>query len=75
MAEEAAATDIEAMRCEGAEIARKLSKVNAERAAIVNGAREFALSAHAAGMTEVELAALLGVDRARTIRRWLGKMR
>ena len=34
---------------------------------------DFAQRAHDAGATEVEIAKLLGVDRARTLRRWLGK--
>lgn len=38
-----------------------------------NAAIAIAKEAHAAGVTEVELASLLGVDRARTLRRWLGK--
>jgi len=36
-------------------------------------AAKVAVQAHDAGMTEVELASILGVDRARTVRRWLGK--
>jgi hypothetical protein len=34
-------------------------------------AAEVAREAAAAGMSQVELAELLGVDRARTLRRWL----
>jgi DNA-binding XRE family transcriptional regulator len=34
-------------------------------------AAEVAREASAAGMSQVELAELLGVDRARTLRRWL----
>lgn len=36
-------------------------------------AAKVANAAHEAGMNEVELARELGVDRARTLRRWLGK--
>jgi hypothetical protein len=39
----------------------------------VEDAKAVAIEAHQAGVTEVELAQLLGVDRARTLRRWLGK--
>lgn len=59
---------------------RKVEKAGADLAAArkqwqksTAAAAEVALEAHDAGMTEVELAALLGVDRARTVRRWLGK--
>lgn len=38
-----------------------------------SAAAEVAVAANDAGMTEVELARRLGVDRARTLRRWLGK--
>ena len=53
---------------------KKLGTATERRAAIVDECRQLAIDMHAAGMTEVELASLLGVDRARTIRRWLGKM-
>ena len=39
----------------------------------VDEAKTVAIEAHEAGYTEVELAHLLGVDRARTLRRWIGK--
>jgi uncharacterized protein YjcR len=38
----------------------------------VAACKRAAIKAHAAGMTEVDLAAALGVNRL-TIRRWLGK--
>lgn len=47
------------------------ARANRERA--VNAAREIAIELYNAGMTEVELATRLNVDRARTIRRWLNK--
>jgi hypothetical protein len=40
---------------------------------VVKEARRIAIRAYQAGMTEVDLARELGVDRAKTIRRWLGK--
>ncbi len=52
-----------------------LQAANAERQAALEIARNVAQQAYAEGMTEVELARLFDVDRARTIRRWLGKMR
>lgn len=59
---------------------RKVEKAGADLAAArtqwqksTSAAAKIAVQAHDAGMTEVELAAILGVDRARTVRRWLGK--
>lgn len=37
-------------------------------------AKRVAARALKAGMSQAEIAELMGVDRARTIRRWLGKM-
>lgn len=45
----------------------------ARNAAIAN-AKRIALRAHKAGMPQSEIADMMGVDRARTIRRWLGIM-
>lgn len=53
---------------------QKLATATERRSAAVAECRQLAQDAHAAGMTEVELAKLFKVDRARTIRRWLGKM-
>lgn len=59
---------------------RKIDKAAAELAAArkewtraTNAAARVANEANAAGVTEVDLARMLGVDRARTLRRWLGK--
>ncbi len=57
-------------------IARAADNLTAARVAwrqAVDDAKAIALEAHQAGVTEVELAEALGVDRARTLRRWLGK--
>lgn len=61
-------------------VRRRLDKVAADLAVArtqwrkaTEAAAKAAVAAHDAGMTEVELAAILGVDRARTLRRWLGK--
>lgn len=57
-------------------IAQAAETLAAARAAwnqAVEGAKSVAIEAHQAGVTEVELAQQLGVDRARTLRRWLGK--
>jgi hypothetical protein len=50
-----------------------LAAADAARQAAVELAKKTAQAAYAEGMTEVELAKLFDVDRARTIRRWLGK--
>lgn len=52
---------------------RDLACATANRDAVVAECRQLAVDGYAAGMTEVRLAELLGVDRANTIRRWLGK--
>lgn len=44
------------------------------RRAAADRAKEVAQRALKAGMSQAEIADLMGVDRARTIRRWLGKM-
>ena len=60
---------------------RKVAKAGADfakaykaRQDAADAATVVAREAYAAGMNEKELAAALGVDRARTLRRWLGKM-
>lgn len=63
----------DALRAKVAAAGAALSDANTARDTAVAAARIVANRAHNAGMTEVELAALLGVDRARTVRRWLGK--
>jgi uncharacterized protein involved in exopolysaccharide biosynthesis len=44
-----------------------------ERATLADEMAALARRGADAGMTEVEMAEALGVDRARTLRRWLGK--
>lgn len=59
---------------------RKIEKAGADLAAArkqwhkaTEAAAKVAVQAVEAGVSEVELARMLGVDRARTLRRWLGK--
>lgn len=52
--------------------ARDLTNARARLAAAMSAAAEVAVTAHAEGMTEVNLAQYLGVNRM-TIRKWLGK--
>lgn len=54
-------------------IGRQLKAVNQRRAEVITAAKEAAIAAVANGTSEVEVARALGVDRARTLRRWLGK--
>lgn len=51
-----------------------LRRANRRRSIVIGTAKSRAREAHALGFTEVELARLLGVDRAKTVRRWLGKV-
>ena len=74
MATETAVTITDAQRHRLRQAGKKLSTATERRADAVAECRQLARDMHAAGMTEVELAALFQVDRARTIRRWLGKM-
>lgn len=56
-----------------ARAANRLAAARAEWNAATEAAAGIARQAHENGVTEVELARALGVDRARTLRRWLGK--
>jgi hypothetical protein len=56
-----------------ARAAKRLAAARSEWQAAVDEAKRVAVAAHEAGASEVELAQALGVDRARTVRRWLGK--
>jgi uncharacterized protein YjcR len=52
--------------------ARDLTNARARLAEAMSAAADVAVAAHADGMTEVDLAQHLGVNRM-TIRKWLGK--
>ncbi|WP_264004166.1 hypothetical protein [Mycolicibacterium sphagni] len=52
--------------------ARNLTKARARLAEAMAAAAKVAVQAHADGMTEVDLAQFLGVNRL-TVRKWLGK--
>ena len=56
-----------------AALGRELAEANSRRSDVVARARAAAQAAYAAGFTQKDIAATLGVDRARTLRRWLGK--
>lgn len=55
------------------EIGRKIRAHRERHTWLMSIARDAAKEAIASGATEVEVARALGVDRARTLRRWLGK--
>ena len=55
------------------QIGKQLAAANQRRANIIESAKIAAREAMDEGFSEVEVARALGVDRARTLRRWLGK--
>jgi hypothetical protein len=63
------------LAAEGRAIARKLQQTRDRQEAVKESAKDWAHRAHDAGGTEVEMAAILNVDRAKTLRPWLGKPR
>jgi transposase-like protein len=52
-------------------IGEQLHEANLRRANVIEAARAAAKLAVAEGMSQSEVARALGVDRARTLRRWL----
>ncbi len=54
-------------------IGRQLREARQRLDDVMTTAREAAIIAVAEGASEMEVARKLGVDRARTLRRWLGK--
>lgn len=60
------------LESEGRRIGARLHAAYEQRAAAVAAAREYVHRAHAAGVSESELARLLDTNRL-TIRRWRGK--
>lgn len=56
------------------EISVRLQTARNQLAEVMAQARAAAVIAIADGASEVEVARALGVDRARTLRRWLGKL-
>jgi len=53
--------------------AKALHTARERLASATDEARRVAIAAYADGVSEAEVARVLGVDRARTLRRWLGK--
>jgi DNA-binding CsgD family transcriptional regulator len=54
-------------------IRERIHAARVDLAQVMNEAQKAATRAIAEGMSEVEVARALGVDRSRTLRRWLGK--
>lgn len=67
--------DAEVLQRRLAEAACSLATARQNWTDATEHAAQVAREAAAAGMNEVRLARLLGVDRSRTLRRWLGKKR
>jgi hypothetical protein len=53
--------------------AQRLKRARDEWAAAKAQAKQAAIDADAQGIPQTVIASVLGVDRARTLRRWLGK--
>jgi hypothetical protein len=63
------------MLAEGRAIARKLKQARQRWEDARESAKDWTQRAYDAGATETEMGKILGVDRANTIRPWLGKGR
>lgn len=62
------------LRAQAEQVAADYQVADAARQAAVEAAKKMANKLYLAGMPDAEIARLFGVDRARTVRRWLGKM-
>jgi hypothetical protein len=62
------------LRAQAEQVAADYQVADAERKVAVESAKKMAVRLYLAGAKDTEIAQLFGVDRARTVRRWLGKM-
>ena len=62
------------LRAQAEQVAADYQAADAARDRAVQAAKKMANRLYLAGMPDAEIARLFGVDRARTVRRWLGKM-
>jgi hypothetical protein len=62
------------LRAQADQVAADYHAADAARQRAVEAAKKMANRLYLAGMTDSEIARVFGVDRARTVRRWLGKM-
>jgi predicted transcriptional regulator len=66
-------TSVDTLRNQMQEAGHQFKRNQTERNTLADEMAALARRGADAGMTEREMADLLGVDRARTLRRWLGK--
>ncbi len=66
-------TSVDILRNQMQEAGHQFQRNKTDRATLADEMAALARRGAEAGMTECEMADLLGVDRARTLRRWLGK--
>ncbi len=66
-------TSDDTLRDQMQDAAVRFSDNRRERAELAEHMAALAQQGAASGFSELEMAKLLGVDRARTLRRWLGK--
>jgi hypothetical protein len=62
------------LRAQAEQVAADYQVADAERKVAVEAAKKMAVRLYLAGAKDTEIAQLFSVDRARTVRRWLGKM-
>ena len=62
------------LRAQAEQVAADYQAADAARDRAVQAAKKMANKLYVAGMPDAEIARVYGVDRARTVRRWLGKM-
>jgi hypothetical protein len=62
------------LRAQAERVAADYQAADAARDRAVEAAKVMANKLYVAGMPDAEIARVFGVDRARTVRRWLGKM-
>jgi len=62
------------LRAQAEQVAADYQAADVARQAAVAAAKSMANRLYLAGMPDAEIARLFNVDRARTVRRWLGKM-
>jgi hypothetical protein len=62
------------LRAQAEQVAADYQAADLARRSAVDAAKSMANKLYLAGASDAEIARLFQVDRARTIRRWLGKM-
>jgi hypothetical protein len=62
------------LRAQAEQVAADYQAADLARRSAVDAAKSMANKLYVAGVSDAEIARLFQVDRARTVRRWLGKM-